>query len=110
MLEKDKIQEAYERSILGRGVDEGKEIMNESINEASEVKFDEINPENQKLVTSLVGKGKEENQSYWDGIHGQIVDFLNVGHSKNLRMKKADLKKLLSDKNVRWVDISSIGF
>ena len=78
------------------------------LGEASEVPFDEFDKDRQKFVTSLVGKKEEKKQQYFDGIHGKIINFNSV-YGNRIRLPKKDLKKIMNDKNVRWVDITAIG-
>jgi hypothetical protein len=80
------------------------------LNEASPVEFSEIPEDRQKLVMALVGKNDVDNHAYFDGIHGIIVHLKGKYGTDSYRVKKQDLKKIMSDKNVRWVDISAIGF
>jgi hypothetical protein len=108
MLKKDKIYEAYKNTILTKGKSES-EINESEINEASEVGPMDIPEEKIKLVQSLVGKNQIEKQTYWSGIHGEIVDFNSI-YGNIIRVKKNDLKKIMNDKNVRWIDIKAIGF
>ena len=90
---------------------DAKKLMPEEteLNEASEVRFEELNPENQDFVRILVGKANTNKQTYFDGIHGQIVNFHGL-YGDRIRVQKKDLKKIMNDKNVRWIDIASIGF
>jgi hypothetical protein len=81
---------------------------NKEINEASEVAFDAFDDEKKKFIESLVGKSNVKNQQFFDGIHGKIVNFNSV-YGNRIRVDKKALKKIMSDKNVRWIDIVSIG-
>lgn len=86
---------------------EGKQYLNE----ASPIKFEELDDDSKKkLVVFLVGKSDVNNQNYFDGIHGQIVSFINQFGSDAIRLNKNDLKKIIQNKKVRWVDVRSIGF
>lgn len=98
----EKVFDAYRSSVLNEKKTE--------LNEASPVKFNEIPADRQKLVTALVGKNDVDNQSYFDGIHGIIVSFSGKFGEGSIRLKKQDLKKIMADKSVRWVDIAQIGF
>lgn len=102
----EKIFEAYRSSVLESG-DRKKQ---EKLDEASPVEFSEIPEDRQKLVMALVGKNDVDNHDYFDGIHGIIVQLQGKFGTNSFRVKKQDLKKIMSDKNVRWVDISAIGF
>ena len=77
------------------------------LSETSEVEFKEFDVSKQKFITNLVGKGREKNQSYFSGIHGTIVNLHGQGMD-NMRFNAKDLKKIANNKDVRWVDISSI--
>lgn len=106
----EKIQEAYEKSIFG--IEENIDIdEKESINEASQVDFKEIDDSKKKLIQDLIGKKEAEKQTYFSGIHGDIASLRsNISGTDAIRVNKKDLKRILNDKNVRWVDIKSIGF
>jgi hypothetical protein len=94
-----------DRTPKGYGPNEDTEL-----NEASEIFYDELDDDRKKLVSSIVGKKDAENQGYFDGIHGKVVSFIGMHGERSTRIKKKDLQKIIKDKNVRWVDISSIGF
>lgn len=79
------------------------------LKEASEVDFNDFEKSKQNIITSLVGKGNTNKQQYFSGIHGDIVSFNSI-YGNRIRLKKEDLKKILNDKNVRWIDIAAIGF
>lgn len=89
---------------------QSQKVFKEDVNEASEMFYPELDDDRKKLVSSLVGKKDVENQGYFDGIHGKIVSFIGMHGERNIRVRKKDLQKIIKDKNVRWVDISSIGF
>jgi len=81
-----------------------KEFLNENniINEASEIKFKELSKDAQDFIKN--NKLQNNADQYFDGIHGNIAQLTDV------RLEKSDLKKLINDKNFRWVDASAIGF
>lgn len=79
------------------------------LNEASPIDYSEIDDKKKKLIQDILGKKDAEKQSYHSGIHGDIVSFNSIMGDK-IRVNKKSLKKILNDKNVRWVDINSIGF
>lgn len=82
------------------------------LNEASQVEFEELPEDKQKFVTDFLKgtKNKSTDQTFFDGIHGMIVSFRDQLGTPSIRIKKKDLQKIMKDKNVRWIDISSIGF
>jgi hypothetical protein len=79
------------------------------LNEATPVGFQEVDDNKKKLVQDILGKKDAEKQTYHSGIHGDIVSFNSIMGDK-IRVNKKSLKRILNDKNVRWVDISAIGF
>ena len=82
------------------------------MNEASPISVEELPPDKQKLVKDIF-KGTTydfSKQTAFDGIHGQIVTFRDQFGTPSVRLNKKALQKILKDKNVRWVDVSSIGF
>ena len=83
--------------------------LKEKLNEASPIEFGEVDDSKKKLIQDILGKKDAEKQSYHDGIHGTIVSFNSIMGDK-IRVNKKSLQKILKDKNVRWVDISAIGF
>ena len=85
-----------------------KKLIPEDLNEASEVEFKDFDSSKQKFITSLVGKGREKNQTYFSGIHGTIVNLQGQMGAGSFRVNAKDLKKIASNKDVRWVEISSV--
>lgn len=81
------------------------------LSEASQSSFDDVDPYVKAFVEKLFKNTsyKLDKQNVFDGIHGVIVNFMDQLNTPSIRLRKADLKKIMSDKNVRWVDISSIG-
>lgn len=82
------------------------------INEASQINFEELPPDKQKLVKDVF-KGTTydiSKQVAFDGIHGQIVMFKDQFGGPSVRLNKKSLQRIIKDKNVRWVDVSAIGF
>jgi hypothetical protein len=78
---------------------EGKSL----INEASDVEFSELKPEQQKQIQAFEKVLNGKHQEIFDGIHGYIV-YIKVPNGSE-RLMSDDLKKLLSLK-IRWVEIS----
>lgn len=85
-----------------------KESVDNELNEASEVEFQEFDKSKQSFITKLVGKGKENKQTYFSGIHGTIIS-LHDGMRPAMRLTMKDIKKLASNKDIRWIDVESIG-
>lgn len=87
------------------------ESVSKSINEASEIKIDELDSAKQKQVQQFVKFFGGKVLQIWDGIHGNIVD-IKMSDS-NWRMDTQDLKDLISLK-IRWIEFDkqtvSIGF
>jgi len=75
------------------------EKIDNRLNEASEIKFEELEDGQQKAFKTFGINTKEAH--FFHGIHGDIVDV------DRLRILTKDLKKF---KNARWVDIVAIGF
>ena len=91
-----------------------KKVITESkktLNEASEIKFKDLDPAKQKLVKLLEGFFDGKVQTIYDGIHGNIVE-IKVGIG-GTRLTNGDLKELAAMK-IRWIEydsrIVSIGF
>ncbi len=82
-----------------------------TLNEASEIKFKDLDPAKQKLVKLLEGFFDGKMQTIYDGIHGNIVE-IKVGIG-GTRLTNGDLKELAAMK-IRWIEydsrIVSIGF
>jgi hypothetical protein len=85
----------------------------ESVNEASEVKFNEIDQLKQKQIKAFENVIGGKHTAIFDGIHGMIVDIKKPSMGGSYRFDSADLKQLLALK-IRWVegdkDGVSIGF
>jgi hypothetical protein len=81
------------------------------LSEASQVTYDDVDPYVKEFVEKLFKNTtyKVDKQVIFDGIHGVIVNFMDQFNTPNIRVRKTDLKKIMSDKNVRWVDIAAIG-
>jgi len=103
----EKVLNAYMESVLNERKD--KKVFKEDINESSQINFEELSDDNKKLITSIVDKGDEENQVYFDGIHGQIAKLIGMHGLQSLRIMKKDFKKIMNNKNVRWIQVDSIG-
>jgi hypothetical protein len=89
-----------------------KTVLTEStLNEASEIKINELDSTKQKQVQAFVKFFGGKVITIWDGIHGNIVD-IKMSES-NWRMDTQDLKDLISLK-IRWIEFDkqtvSIGF
>lgn len=89
-----------------------KTVLTEStLNEASEIKINELDSTKQKQVQAFVKFFGGKVITIWDGIHGNIVDIKMS--EKNWRMDTSDLKDLISLK-IRWIEFDnqnvSIGF
>ena len=89
-----------------------KTVLTEStLNEASEIKINELDSTKQKQVQAFVKFFGGKVITIWDGIHGNIVD-IKMSES-NWRMDTQDLKDFLSLK-IRWIEFDkqtvSIGF
>lgn len=89
-----------------------KTVLTEStLNEASEIKINELDSTKQKQVQAFVKFFGGKIITIWDGIHGNIVDIKMS--EKNWRMDTQDLKDLISLK-IRWIEFDnqtvSIGF
>jgi len=89
----------------------GDSRIKESINEASEIDYKELDSTKQKLVKLLEGFFDGKMQTIYDGIHGNIVE-IKVGIS-GTRLTKGDLKELAA-MNIRWIEYDnrmvSVGF
>jgi len=81
------------------------------LSEASQSSFDDVDPYVKEFIEKLFKNTsyKLDKQTVFDGIHGIIVNFMDQLNTPSIRLRKTDLKKIMSDKNVRWVDISAIG-
>lgn len=84
-----------------------------AINEASEVKFNELDSKTQskiKLLENLIG-GKHT--AIFDGIHGMIVDIKKPSMGGSYRFDASQMNQLLKAQ-IRWVEGDkngvSIGF
>lgn len=91
-----------------------KKVITESkqtLNEASEISFDELISNHQKQVIAFEKFFSGKQQRIWEGIHGYIVE-IKVPTGKN-RLDTSDLKAL-SNMKLRWIEfdgqIASIGF
>ena len=73
------------------------------LNEASEVSFNELKPEQQKQIKAFEQLLGGKTNSIFDGIHGFIVDMKVSGVHGNYRFEADDLKKLLTLK-IRWIE------
>ena len=98
-------------TVLAPVMVEGSTSLKTMMNEASEIKVDELNPAKQKQVKEFLKFFGGKTLQVWDGIHGNIIDIQMA--EKNWRMDVADLKDLISLK-IRWIEFDnktvSIGF
>jgi len=89
------------------------ELGESKLNEASEVKFNEIDSQRQKQIKSFESIIGGKHSQIWDGIHGMIVDIKSPSMGGSYRFEADELKKLLALK-IRWVEGDksgvSIGF
>jgi hypothetical protein len=77
------------------------------LGEASSIHWTKLEKEKQELMKKIIPH--PEKMTYWDGIHGTIVDLNSGVYGNIIRFNKKDLKKILNN-NVRWIDVKSIGF
>ena len=82
-------------------------LIEKYLGEASEVPFDSLDKDKQKSILNIVKK--ENIVGTWDGIHGNIVSLESTFGDK-VRLTKKEIAKLARDKNIRWIDVDSIGF
>ncbi len=83
-----------------------KTIMTEgksAINEASQIKFDELKPADQSIVKQLQKHFKASVGTIWDGIHGRIVELRVTNVSGGYTFDKDDLK-FLASMPIRWME------
>ena len=73
------------------------------INEASEVSFNELKPEQQKQIKAFEQVLGGKHIVIFDGIHGFVVNIKVSGVYGNYRFEADDLKKLLTLK-IRWIE------
>jgi hypothetical protein len=79
-------------------------IMTEgTLNEASQIKFDELKPADQSVVKQLQKHFKASVGTIWDGIHGRIVELRVNSVSGGYRFDKDDLK-FLASMPIRWME------
>lgn len=76
---------------------------------ASEIPLEEL-PDNLKALVKRLEKlpGGWEANTVWDGIHGYIVDF-ELSSMHHVRFAKQTLKDLVSESDIRWVEVSQGG-
>lgn len=84
-----------------------------TINEASEVKFNEIDQLKQKQIKAFENVIGGKHTAIFDGIHGMIVDIKKPSMGGSYRFGASELNQLLKTQ-IRWVegdkDGVSIGF
>ena len=73
------------------------------LNEASEVSFNELKPEQQKQIKAFEQVLGGKHIVIFDGIHGFVVNIKVSGVYGNYRFEADDLKKLLTLK-IRWIE------
>lgn len=89
--------------------EEMEEKRNKKMDEASEVKKDELPEDKQQFIDKHFKNIDMKKSSFFHGIYGYVInpkEKLGI----NTRLTKKDISKLINDKNFRWLDISSIGF
>ena len=74
-----------------------------NINEAAEIKFEELTPTHQKQVKAFEKVFGGKHTVIFEGIHGIIVDIKISNPLGVYRFEADDLKKLLALK-IRWVE------
>lgn len=79
------------------------EKIDKRLDEAEKVKFEDL-PLSAQGVLRMMGVKPERVDSF-SGIHGDVVMFKD---SMPFRLHKKDFNKLKS-KDIRWIDISSVG-
>lgn len=77
------------------------------MNEASTIHFTKLEKEKQELMKKIIPN--PEKMLYFDGIHGTIAQLHGFGGVDSYRFDKNDIKKLLQ-KDIRWIEVRSIGF
>lgn len=84
-----------------------------SLNEASEVSFKELKPEQQKQIKTFEKIVGGKYSQIWGGIHGGVVTIDTKSFGGSYRFDVDTMKKLIASK-VRWVegdnDSVTIGF
>ncbi len=84
-----------------------------TINEASEVKFNELDSKTQSKIKYLEKVIGGKHTAIFDGIHGMIVDIKKPSMGGSYRFGASELNQLLKTQ-IRWVegykDGVSIGF
>jgi hypothetical protein len=94
-------------------IKEEEEAAKPALTEASEVKFTELTPIQQKQIQAFEKVIGGKHSTIWDGIHGMIVDIDKKSFTGGYRFDVDTMKKLISLK-IRWVegdkDNVSIGF
>lgn len=89
------------------------ELKNKPLNEAEEVQFNTLKPQQQKQIQAIEKVLGGKHSQIWDGIHGMIVMVNAPSLRKQARFEAEDLKKLLALK-IRWIEADgndiSVGF
>jgi hypothetical protein len=89
-----------------------KEILNETekLNEASEVRFDQLNANEKKTVMSIIAVLKKYyhdvesiQANYFSGVHGLVIDFPS---DRMTRFEKKFLSDLMKVGSFRWIEYS----
>ena len=68
---------------------------------ATEIPYEELSDDKKALIKKL--KIEKKVEQVFDGIHGSIIVI------KDFRFDKNDVKKLVADKNFRWLDATQQG-
>lgn len=84
------------------------------INEAANIEFDEMTPEDQKTAEKLVKIFKMKSsdiEDVFDGIHGRIIMIPNKQPNKSTyRFSNDEISALAKIKPFRWVETSGDGY
>lgn len=73
------------------------------VNEASEIKFEQLKPVEQKQIQAFEKVLRGKHAQIFDGIHGKVVFIKVSGGRGSHRFEAEEMKKLLALK-VRWVE------
>jgi len=84
-----------------------------SLKEAEEISAMELNKVDPEAYNFLKRHDLlKASESIWDGVHGKISYLKNANnpYSKGVRLEADDLKKIINDKQFRWLDVNVIGY
>lgn len=80
------------------------------LKESEGVKLEDIKDQMKKdFIKKFFSKIDMKKSDIFEGIHGFVITPKSLGGTR-IRLTSSDIKKLISDKNFRWLDIESIGF